>query len=727
MKLVALIPGIAFLIVSPMAAVPEQKAQLTLERIFKGNLQQPAPTEVRWAPDGRRLGYFLPKENGEREFWVLDVQTGEKNCIVASDQAREMAPSPGQASIGERERTRRIRYGKPSYVWTPDGTRILFISAGHLYLYDLSDHRAHRLAPSKKDLRDPRISPDGKWIAFIYEYDIWVVPTSGGKERRLTFGGSRSLLHGEPDWIYLEELDMRTGYSWSPDSRSIAFIELDEKSVPLYPLIEQSVTSPTVDFQFYPKAGDPNPAARVGVVSLKSGKITWMKQTAEYIPRMEWADSNAVVLQLLNRAQNELELIEVNPVNGRSRILLREKDAHWLDVTDNLAFLSGGREFLWTSNRSGFHHIYLYSRGGQLIRPVTSGEWVVQDIIGVDERNGWIYYSSNQSEPIGLNLFRIRMDGTGAERVTREPGTHAVFMNASNTALVDFHSSLKRAQQITVQDLTGGKKIELHTPRDLGEFELAEPEIREVKAPDGAVVRVLLYKPRRMESGRKYPMVVYAYGMPGVPSIKDSWEGNRGLFHQFLVQQGFLVAQIDDRSSAIPGHKYAVSAYGRLGALAAQDHEVALRELQSLPFVDAESIAFWGWSGGGFLAAYHMTHTRLFTAAVAVAPVMDWRLYDSIYTERYMGMPDQAPEAYDRASAVKAAADLQGRLLLVHGTLDDNVHLQNTIQMVDALVAHNKQFDLMLYPDKTHSIYGAADSLHLYTTLYQFLTRTLKE
>ena len=704
----------------------EQKVPLTIEAIFGDKSYEPVPSELRWSPDGNRLGYFLPTALGEREFWVLNIGTGDTRRVLSSDRARELAPSPDQAPIGEIERTRRIRYGVSSYVWDHDGNHILFVSSGRLYHYDLATLKAACLAPLKNGLTDARFSPDGKWVSFIYEHDIWVVPSAGGRETRLTLGGGKLLLHGEPDWLYQEEFDMRSGYQWSPDSGSIVFIELNESSVPVYPLIEQSSENASVENQRYPKAGDPNPVARIGIVSLKGRKTVWLDKTAEYIPRIDWADNGAITAQLLNRAQNELQLMEVNAKTGRSRTLLTETDAAWLEVSDNLTFLSGGREFLWTSNRSGFQHMYLYSRDGRSLTQVTSGDWVVSDIVGVDEPNGWIYYQSNQFEDIGLNLFRVRKDGSGTERLTRDSGTHKVYMNGQHTAMVDFYSSLTRPQEIHVHDLSRQKEIELFKPRDLSEYDLVRPEMKELKTPDGALIRLLLYKPVDIKQGQMHPLVVYVYGMPGSPTIQDAWYGRRGLFHQFLVQQGFLVAQIDDRSSALPGHKYAVSAYRNLGTLAAKDHEYALRYLKTLPFVDGAASAVWGWSGGGYTAAYHMTHTKLFKAGIAVAPVTDWRLYDSVYTERFMGMPDDESDAYDRASAVKAAPDYSGRLLLMHGTLDDNVHPQNTIQLIRALIEKLKQFDLMLYPGKTHSIPGVSDSIHLYTKIYDFLEWNLR-
>ena len=299
-------------------------------------------------------------------------------------------------------------------------------------------------------------------------------------------------------------------------------------------------------------------------------------------------------------------------------------------------------------------------------------------------------------------------------------------MNSLATALVDSWSALSQTPRIRVTDLTSGKEASLFRHRTFEEFDLVSPEMNELKTPDDATVRVLVYKPRDLEPGRKYPVVIYAYGMPGVPTIQDAWPGNRGLFHQFLVQQGFVVALVDDRSSSIPGHVHAVTAYKKIGSLAARDHATAVQYIDGLPFADGNRSAIWGWSGGGFTASYHMTHTDLFKAAIAGAPVTDWRLYDSIYTERYMGLPQNDPEVYEDSSSVLAAASCRGRLLLIYGTQDDNVHPQNTIQLANALIRNKKQFDLMMYPDKTHGISGTAENVHLYTLMYDFITRTLR-
>jgi dipeptidyl-peptidase-4 len=317
------------------------------------------------------------------------------------------------------------------------------------------------------------------------------------------------------------------------------------------------------------------------------------------------------------------------------------------------------------------------------------------------------------------------MDGAGKEQVTKEPGVHEIQMNGSATALVDSFSSQIRPPETNILDINSGNKTILFQERNLDEFGLVVPEMKELKTPDGETIRILMHRPTDISPGEKLPVIVYVYGMPDYPTIKNAWPGTRGLFHQFLVQKRFLVVLIDDRTSAIPGHVHSVAAYHNLGTIAAKDHETAVRFLKTLPYVDSDKMAVWGWSGGGFMAAYHMTHTRLFQCGIAGAPVTDWRLYDSIYSERYMGLPEQDSDAYERASAVSAASNYNGRLLIIHGTQDDNVHLQNTYKLISALIENGKQFELMIYPGKTHGISGATENVQLYTMIYQFMLRNL--
>ncbi|MGH9321388.1 MAG: S9 family peptidase, partial [Vicinamibacteria bacterium] len=610
------------------------------------------------------------------------------------------------------------------YHWSPDGARLLFTSTGKIVVYDLATKSATELSPARENVHDPKFSPDGKQVAFVHEHDLWVVSADGGAEKRLTSGGSELILHGELDWVYPEELGVRTGYHWSPDSRHIAFLELDETLVPVYPITDLVSVQATVDLQRYPKPGDPNPRVRVGFVSLETGRTAWIDRAAEYVPRIDWVDEGTAAVQLLNRGQDELELVLVDPAKGRSRSAAIERDPYWINVNDDLHFLDGGKRFLWTSERTGFRHVYLFENGGS--SALTEGEWEVSEIEGVDEKGGFVYFSGNRDHPIGDDLYRVKLDGSGLDRLTEGKGTHAVDMNPKATAYLDDFSGMTDPGRTTFHGIADGRELPFHQELSLTDYGLVEPEYQLLDAPDGAKVSLLVMKPKELEPRKKYPLLVYVYGMPGFPTIQDAWGGNRYLFHQFLAQQGYVVAQIDDRSSSVRGHRYAALADHDIGPVAVKDHEVAVEYLTSLPYVDGEHTAVWGWSGGGFTTTFHMTHTKLFPFGIAGAPVTDWRLYDSIYTERYMGLPDEDPEAYKRTSSLKGVENYAGRLLLIHGTHDDNVHPQNTMMLIDRLIKNGKQFDVMMYPNETHGIRGTAEVIHLWTMVYEYLERNLK-
>ncbi|MCI0404051.1 MAG: DPP IV N-terminal domain-containing protein, partial [Acidobacteria bacterium] len=674
------------------------KKPLKLEEIFsEAGLTGRMPTQMRWSPDGKRLTYILQEDEGERrDLWVVEAETGEKRVLVSYEQLSKLAPPAEQLAQDERERERLLRYAVAAYVWAPDSKQILFTSAGRLYLYDLASGESKALAQAKRGVGDPKFSPDGRWISFVYQHDLWLVPTAlqrqgygaTGEEKRLTTGGSELVLHGELDWVYPEEFGIRTGYEWSPDSRRIAFLELDQQQVPTYPISDLVPIDTPVDFQRYPKAGDPNPRARVGVVSIewaeRSGasvtEVQWLDRAAEYTPRFGWIDAGLAWVQLLDRAQRELELVAFDVESGKSKTLLVERDPHWINITDDFAFLPERDELLWASERTGYNHFYLYGLDGQLKRTVdfqvkTKANWEVTRLEGVDEKAGWVYFTSTERNVLGSDLYRVKLDGSGVELLTKEPGTHAITMNGAATAYVDSHSALGRPPEMRVHHLPSGKVTVMHQAKPVDGYEMVKPELLELKAPDGALVRGLLLKPReepvkkgRKVAAKKYPVVMYVYGGPHSATIRDSWGGRIPLylFHQYLAQQGFVVMYVDDRASSILGHKHEAALHRNLGLTALADHRVAVEWLKTQPFVDPERIAIWGWSGGGFSTCMALTHSDLFKVGIAGAPVTDHRLYDTIYTERYMGLPQEEKEAYDATSCVKAAGNLSGRLLLIH-------------------------------------------------------------
>ena len=713
----------AVLALIPFALAGAQGKELTIEAIYGGELSTPSPSQIRWTPDGH-TSYFLSGDDG-RSLWVFDTETFEKRVVVAADTLREIAPSPTQATEQERERTRRTRFGVPGYHWAPDGGSILFTGAGKLLVYDLTSHEVTHLAPTLENVLDPKYAPDGRSVAFVYEHDLWVVPVAGGDPRQITFGGTDLILHGDLDWVYPEELRVRTGYHWAPDSRHIAYLELDETLVPTYPITDLVTTQATVDLQRYPKPGDPNPRVRAGIVNVDKATTAWIDRADEYIPRIHWRDGDTVVIQLLNRGQDRLEMIHVDPKTGRSQPVRTETDPHWINVPRDLLFLDDGR-FVWTSERTGFRHVYLHDKDGEILRPLTEGEWQVAGIAGMDAARGLVYFTGNRDNPIGADLYQVSLDGTGLKRLSSGKGTHQITMSPSGDAYLDRYASMVEPGATTFHDVAFGRSATFHEQATLDDYDLVTPEWTLLDTPDGAKVGLLLMKPKVLEAGKKYPLVAYVYGMPGFGTIRDSWGGSRFLFHQFLVQQGYVVAQIDDRTAAVWGHKYAALGDHNIGPLAVADHAVAVEYLTGLPYIDSENTGVWGWSGGGFTTTFHMTHTDLFKIGIAGAPVTDWHLYDSIYTERYMGVPEDDPEAYERTSSVVDTENYRGRMLIIHGSHDDNVHPQNTFKLIDGLIKNRHQFDLMFYPNKTHGIRGSNEVIHLWTMVFDYMERHLK-
>ena len=710
----------------PFAAA--QKKALELDDIFvEGGATGRTPQEGKWSPDGKLYTYILRSPDGaEGNLWALDPETGQARILIDNAGLSRLNPSIDRTISDERERERLMRYSVAGYFWSPDSSAILFSSAGRLYLYDLKAGKAISFLPDLEGLTDPGFSPNGKWISFLKDHDIWIAPVDGGKARRLTQGGSGNLLNGELDWVYPEELDVRTGYYWSPDSHAIAFLQLDQTEVGETPIVDY-VPQPhaTVKMQKYPKAGEKNPKARVGLVTL-TGESLWLDASGEYIPRIQWADAKTVAVQLLNRRQDELDLLLWNTEDKSTRYVLKEREKEWVNVHNDLRFLPDD-ELLWSSEQDGFRHLYVYDRDGRFRRRLTRGDWEVTSVYAVDTTKGWVYFAATERNPIERHAYRVRLDGTGMQRLTQKEGTHSISMDPGASYYVDVVSSFLEPPEYSLVRVSDLSSRRFFKSISLERFDLVAPVTTELKSSDGAPIRVMLLEPPGQDSTKKHPVLVYVYGGPHAPVINNAFGGERFLWHQWMARQGYVVAYIDDRTSAISGHKFETALYGQFGSTALADHRVAVQYLKSLPFVDAQQIGIWGWSGGGYTTCFDMFNAPdLFRVGVAVAPLTDFRDYDTLWSERYMGLPANNSDAYRQSSATTHAAGLAGRLLLIHGTSDDNVHLQNTLQMAEQLIEAGKMFDLFLYPRKTHSIAGTATRRHLYQKIAEYFDRYLK-
>jgi dipeptidyl-peptidase-4 len=746
---------VAVLLSLATASFPQQassallagKKQLTIDDTLReptGNAG--VPQFVEWSPDGRRLSFVRTNStDGRDELYSLDSATGHGRVLIgAGPMASLLAPN---AKLGERERENRARYGIAAYHWAPDSKGLLFDASGQLWFHDLETGKSTELTGSAPPASDPKFSPDNRYISFIRDHDLFVRPLAAGKEatrhgqpfsnplaelaeRRLTTS-SASVWNGEADWVYQEELDVRSNYFWAPDARHIAYLQMDESAVPEYPIVDWLSRDAGIDRQRYPKAGEANPSVRIGVVDLE-GHSNWLsfagEETDIYIPRFGWLSQQVVWALVLNRAQNRESLYFIDIESGNSRLILNEADDLYIPMNDLLRFFEGGGRFLWPSWRDGHMHLYLYEYDGEnplstaarLVRQVTRGDWEVLDLCALDEKSGTVYFTANKDDWRQSNLYRANLDGTGLRRLTPESGVHKPQMPRNAEYFFDSFSALTMPPRMQLCDANPAAGMarcsDIWRSRELDETNMLTPQFVDFKAEDGSPLHgvVLLPKSGPMAADGKFPLILNTYGGPHEQLVRDAWRTVSPL-DQVMAQRGFAILKVDNRGTGNRGKKYAAASRGTLGAVELKDQLAALDQaLAKYPQLDRNRIGCWGWSFGGTLAAYALTHSTRFKAAVAVAPVTDWRLYDSIYTERYLGTPRQNPGGYRNSSILESAPELSGRLLIAHGTGDDNVHVQNSFQLADALISAGKAFDLQLYPGKTHAIGGLAARSHLY-------------
>ena len=724
---------------------PPQEAQgtkeLTIESMFKeGGLLGRAPESIKWSPDGMKVSFVQRDASGDHgALYFVDVTTGRRAVLVASEKLSTLAPSTG-AIKDERKKEAAQRYSIAAYHWSPDSKKLLFDSQGQLWLYTLDTGTAVQVTSSSEPSEDPKFSPDGSRISYVRKHNLYTRHLSGGGERTLTKDGDDNLLNGEVDWVYEEELYTRSNYFWSPDGKQIAFLQMNEKAVPTYPITDWIPTHATVDQQKYPQPGDPNPNVRLAVVNSDGGKLKWITVSGAstgslslgddpdvLIPRFGWVRDGLLWAMALNRVQNRMDLYFVNVNNGKAKLMMTESTDAWIDMHPEVDFqlLSSGDRYLWTSWRDGHNHIYLYqfdkqdplSSQAKLVAQLTHGDWEVESIDGVDERKGVIYFSANEGDWRQKNVFAVGLDGQNMRRVSREGGWHSADFDPKNSAYyVDNYSALTTPPTISLCTIDGHCNA-FWKPQSVEAYKLLTPKFVEFKAADGTTTLegvILLPESGPMMANGKAPLILNPYGGPGAQDVRDAW-GTIGFFDQILARQGFAILKVDNRGMANRGKAFALPIRHNFGEVELADQLAATKQaLQQFPQLDPNRIGVWGWSYGGYFTLYALEHTDMFKGGVAVAPVTDWRNYDSIYTERYMGLPKDNEEGYKKSSPVNFAADLHGKLLEVHGTSDDNVHMQNTIQMVNGFINAGKQFNLMLYPRKTHGIAGFQARTHLF-------------
>jgi dipeptidyl-peptidase 4 len=712
---------------------------LTIEQIFSpGGITGRGPENIEWSPDGTKLSFVQRDDKGEQgELWYVDAVGGEKKVLVSAAKLASLAPDYNKVK-DEREKERLTRYHVAAYLWAPDSKHLIFDSQGQLWLYDLSNNTAVQFTSAGDPSGDPKFSPDGSHISYVRKHNLYVRAVSGKNEKQLTKDSGENLFNGDIDWVYAEELAVRSNYFWSPDSKEIAFLHMDETKVPVYPITDWMPTHPTVDNEKYPKVGDVNPVVKLGVVDADRGKTRWITLTNDedtYIPRFGWVRDGVLWAEVLNRNQDKLDLYFVDAKSGKSRIVLRETSPEaWVNVNDDFKVLKSGDRFLWSSWRDGHTHLYLYSfdkgnplaADAKLERQLTQGDFEVLGVEAVDEAAGVVFFAANKDDPRQRHLFSVKLDGSGLQALTRDEGMHFGSFADDGKHYLDTYSRALTPPRASLCAV-GGACGPVWEARSVADYGFTPEKFLEFKADDGTTMYGRLLLPPDAAAGQKVPLIVNVYGGPAAQLVLKGWGGSGQLFDQILARKGFAIFAVDNRGTPGRDRKFQAAIRHEFGAIELKDQLAALDQLYAqFPQLDKDRTAIWGWSNGGSMTLYAMTHSERFRAGVCVAPVTDQLNYDTIYTERYMGLPKDDKKGYDESDVTKSADKLHGALLLVHGTSDDNVHFQNSIQMIDALIKTGKQFRLMIYPNKTHSIAGKDARTHLFTMIEDHFERELK-
>ncbi len=707
------------LLSSACAALSQQKP-VTVEAVTAAR-PSAGPAAVVWAPDGRRFAY---EQDGAVGLYDIGSKT-RRVLISLATLSAAATPVPARQAFDWQNRGVR----EQTIQWFPGGDTLLIRAGGDLFQFRIAAGGWTQLTATAETEHDPKLSPDGLRISFRRGNDLYSMEVSSRRVVRLTKDGTDTLLNGRLDWVYPEELDLGSAHWWSPDSKRIAYLQFDVSHEPLLPHADLLPLHPVYEPQRYPKAGDPNAEVRLGVVAAAGGPTRWMDLGDLHdmlLARVNWLpNSSGLFIQRLNRIQNRLDLLRADVSTRQARVTLEERDPYWVNVGDFLRFLKGGAEFLWASERDGFRHLYRYSIEGQQLGRLTSGDWEVTNLAGVDEGKGQVYLVSTEASPLERQLYRVSLDGGERRRITQPAGTHAISMAPGCGYYLDTFSSLRSPVSRSVSRADGAE-WSLFAEADrtpIEEYDIRLTEIVEVKASDGTLLYARLITPPGFEPASKYPAVVFVYGGPHSQQVSDVWAGLS--LEQVLAHRGYVIWQLDNRGSSGRGHAWESVLFHDFGSKELEDQKEGVRRLVSMGFVDQTRIGVYGWSYGGYMTLYSLLNAPdLFRAGVAGAPVTDWRNYDSIYTERYMGLPSENADAYRLSSPIHQAANLTAKLLLIHNLEDDNVLFQNTLQMADALERAGRPFEMMIYPQKAHAVTGPARR-HMLELIVSFFDRNL--
>lgn len=707
--------------IAPAGLLWAAKKPLTIDALLETHRDAGGPAI--WARDGRRFVH----EEGNR-IYLYDVPTRSDKELLSLEPLEKLAVEQPPAPVfGWQNR----RVSEDRIQWSPSGQALLLSVKGDLFLWRFGTREAEQLTATAEAEADPKLSPDGARVAFRRGHDLYSIEIATKRVTQLTRDGSATLLNGQLDWVYPEELDIGTAYWWSPDSRTIAYMQFDVAREFVYPQTQLTALRALYEPERYPQAGTPNALVRAGVVPVEGAQpqTVWLDlgDPASLIARVDWLrDSRRIAVQRANRMQNRLDVLIADATTGASHIILTEADKYWINISDVYRFLPNSDEFLWSSERDGHRHLWLYSFDGQQRARLTEGDWEVESIAGVDEAHKFVYYVSNEGTPVENQLWRVGFDGANETRLSADNGVRAINMSPTAEYYTESFSNFTTPPRTTIHGADGRQLAVLREPdRNIEDkYELPPSEIVQVKASDGATLYARLIRPAGFHPGRKYPAIVMVYGGPGVQIVRNVWSG--ATWERLMAQRGFVIWELDNRGTARRGHAFETPLFRRFGKTELEDQKTGVRHLISMGFVDPQRIGVTGWSYGGYMTLNCLLNApEIFRAGLAGAPVTNWRNYDTIYTERYLGLPSENEDGYRDSSAVNWADKLKGRLLIVHNIQDDNVLFQNTLQMSVALEDAGKQFSVIPYAQKTHGLYGPARR-HLYETMTDFFEQALK-
>ena len=718
------------------ATVLAQAPPLTIDWIYSeaGKNVSKVPEAV-WLDDNTAILYDERTPEAQRTFERFDPASGKRTPMV--DMAKAVASLKSLASNAD---------VKQALKWPEEfnqqGTQAVYVFDEDIFLLDLPSATFTRVSSTKSEEKSPHFSPDGRRLAYVRDNDLYTYDIAGKQETRLTNDGSENILNGTLTWVYWEEVFGRedVGYWWAPDSKSIAFLRTDVTGVPVSTFVDFKPQNPRIIHQVYPKPGNKNPQVRVGLISLSDQRTRWVElndKPYEWLQRVKWLpDSSRLAVETLNRPQTELDLYFADATTGQSHHILTETDPGFINVHDDLYFLKDGQHFLWASERTGYMHLYRYKMDGTLVNAVTKGDWAItssgghvfwvrQAVSGIDEQHGIVYFTTLKDVSTERQLYRVSLDGTGLAKISSERGTHKITMSPDTRFYFDTFSDIKTLPALSLHTSDGKQVSMIAPPRpQLLPSGMQYPELLTIPAADGFPMPAQILKPANFDAKKKYPVILHIYGGPSAPTVSNSWQRDM-FFYNVLAQNGFVVVVIDNRAATGISKKLENTLVQNPGASETADLVAGIKWLKKQPWTDPNRFGVYGWSGGGTNTLNCMTRSQEFKAGISGAPVTDWHYYDSKWAEALVKMPDTNAAAYDATSLVKHASDLHGTLLIIFGTYDDNVHPQNELAFMDALIKAGKPYETEIYPMRKHGFIDVPAQIHRDKTMLEFWKRAL--